>query len=689
VSIRLHPVTLALAAVFLPAAVAAQSGSDVPAVQLEPVTVTAYPLSGDGASSAIPADVLDGSALTLAREATLGATLAGLPGVNADTFGAGASRPVIRGQTAPRVRVLSDGSELMDASGVSPDHAITSEPMLAQGIEVLRGPASLLYGGGAIGGVVNVLDDRVPQAIPEGGFKGFGELRGTSGSREGAGAFGLTAGEGNMAIHVEGARRHADDYRVPGWEGGRLKGSHEESTTGSIGLSWVGERGYFGAAYTQTRSKYGLPGHNHEYESCHPHGTHLHCGGHGDEHDEHGDDDHHDHDHDHDHEAGGDVPFVRLDSRRLDLRGEYRDPFAGFSKLRFRGGYTDYRHDEIEGSEIATTFKNRGYDGRLELEHLPLAGWRGVLGVQTSRSTFSALGEESFLPETVTRNTGLFALEQYRLGQWRFDVGARHEWQTVDPDGKQARARQHGTSVSAAAVWDFAPQYALAFSVTRSQRLPGAQELYADGIHMATNTYERGNPDLKAETSQNVDLTLSKNAGDARFSLTLFHNRVKNYIFANTLDRHEDFRLIEYTQRDAAFTGAEGEASYRFSRYFTAGIFGDIVHGKLRSGGDLPRIPAARAGVRLNASWQQWSGSVEAYRVFRQNRIADYESSTPGHNMVNLALAYDTTLAGTDYSIYMRATNLFDVRAYNHASYISTVAPLPGRRVMLGVRAEF
>src|SRR5690606_18076606 len=228
----------------------------------------------------MPVDVLDGANLVLKREATLGDTLNGLPGVHADTFGAGASRPVIRGQTAPRVKVLSDGSELMDASGVSPDHAITSEPMLARRIEVLRGPSTLLYGGGAIGGVVNVLDDKIPVAVPEHGVEGFAELRGATGSGERAGAFGLTAGQDNFAIHVEGLKRRSKDYQVPGWPDRRLAGSYEESTTGSIGLSWIGSRGYVGVAYTNAESDYGLPGHEHEYESCHPHGSHLHCGGH-------------------------------------------------------------------------------------------------------------------------------------------------------------------------------------------------------------------------------------------------------------------------------------------------------------------------------------------------------------------------------------------------------------------------
>jgi iron complex outermembrane receptor protein len=648
---------------------------------LEAITVSATPLRVAGDTLAMPVETLDGSSLVLKREATLGDTLNGMLGVHADTFGAGASRPVIRGQAAPRVKVLSDGSELMDASGISPDHAITTEPMLARRIEVLRGPAALLYGGGAIGGVVNVIDDKIPEAPPEKGVEGYAELRGATGSNERAAATGITAGKDNFAIHVEGLRRHSDDYRLRDWPDGKLNGSFEESTTGSVGMSWIGSRGFIGMAYTSTRSEYGLPGHNHEYESCHPHGSHLHCGSHDDE------GDHHDHDEEHVEAA----PFVRLKNERIDVRGEYREPLAGIRKIRVRGGMTDYRHQEIEGGAAATTFKNRGYDARVEFEHAPIAGWRGVFGVQGARSDFSALGEESFLPKTITKSVGVFLLEEYRLQDWRFEAGVRQEWQSVTPQGMQARSALGGTSVSTSAIWDFAPMHSLALSLSRSQRLPTAQELYADGIHLATNTYEIGNADLQQETSHNVDLTLRKHAGDARYTVSVFFNHTKNYIYADTLDRHEDFRLIKYAQHDARFVGVEAEASYRFNRYLTASVFGDMVHGKLTGkAGNLPRIPAARAGLRLKARLNgNWSSNVEAYRVFRQDRLADYESQTPGYNMLNLGIEYDDQFGTMDYTAYLRATNLADQRAFNHASFISSAAPLPGRRVMLGLRMYY
>jgi iron complex outermembrane receptor protein len=648
-----------------------------------PITVSANPLGLDLNSTTLPASVLEGDALIEQRSGTLGETLKSLPGVNSDTFGGGASRPVIRGQTAPRVKVLSDGSEVMDASGISPDHAVTVEPLLAERIEVLRGPATLLYGGGAIGGVVNVVDKKIPTEVPEKGIAAEAELRGATGTKERAGAVGITAGEGQFAVRVEGMKRRTSDYDVPDWPGGKLEGSYSESSQGSVGMSWITPRGYVGLAFTHLESEYGLPGHNHEYEGCHPHGTHLHCGGH--DHDHEGEEEGHDHDHEH-----GGVPYVKLRSNRLDLRAEYQDPFAGFEKIRVRGGLTDYQHDEIEGGEVGTRFKNKGYDLRVELQHKPIAGWRGVVGLQNAYSDFRADGEEAFLPRSRTRSNGLFVLEEYQLKDWRFELGARQDWQRISPEGGAPRSSLSGTSLSAAAIWDFAPQYSVALSLSRSQRLPTAQELYADGVHLATNTYELGNADLTRETSHNIDLTLRKHSGDTTFSASVFHNRVKNYIYADTLDRYENFRLIEYTQRDAEFTGVEGELRHQFTPVFSAAVFGDYVRGKLTGGdGNLPRIPAARAGVRGNVKWEQWSGGVEYARVFSQKDIADYEESTPGYNMVNAVVAYRGQYGATGYEVFLRGTNLLNKLAYNHASFISSVAPLPGRSVMLGVRMTY
>ena len=660
---------------------------------LPPVTVSASGLQLGANEMTTPTAVLEGDELVRRREATLGETLGNEPGITSSHFGAGASRPIIRGMDGPRVKVLSDGAELHDASTISPDHAVASEPLLATQIEVLRGPSALVYGGGAVGGVVNVLDGKVPTAIPQKGIEGSAELRANTGAGEGAGAFSLTGGAGNLAVHVEGVARDAGDYRVgKGWAPDgeptrKVPGSFNRTDTGSVGLSWVGDRGYLGAAYTRQTAKYGLPGHNHSFEGCHTHGTHLHCGAHDEE-----------DGHDHGAEEHGDVPVVDLRSERFDIRGELRNPFTGFSALRLRAGATDYVHDEVEDGTIATTFKNKAYDTRIELQHEPLAGFKGVIGLQTSQRKFSAIGEEAYVQPTVTRKTGLFVLEEYRLndwyGDWRFEAALRHDRQTAEALASGSAGgteRSHnGTSASLGAVWKFTPGYQVGTSFTRASRAPSAEELYARGLHMATSTYERGNANLRSETSQNIDLSLKKTSGDTTFGISVFRNRISNYIYGRTLDEVDGLQLLQYSQADATFTGIEGQVRQRVTRNLGVTLFGDTVRAKLDGGGLLPRIPATRAGVRLDANWNAWEGQVEWVQVARQNRVAAFETATPGYGMLNLGVSYRGQLSsGTPWQVYLKANNLTDRLAYAHTSFIKNAAPLMGRNITVGVKVAF
>lgn len=645
------------------------------------VVVQATPLGHALEEVATPVAQLAGDELVRRRQATLGETLMGLPGVNSDTFGGGASRPVIRGHTAPRVKVLSDSSELMDASAVSPDHAITTEPLLLREIEVLRGPSALLYGGGAISGAVNLIDMKVPSEIPERGVEGVAELRGGTNAKERAGVFGLTVGGHGLALHAEGVMRKSDDYEVPDWSEDRVHGTWNETSTASFGGSWIGERGFLGAAFTRQKSEYGLPGHSHEYESCHPHGSSLHCGGH--DHDE----DDHDHDHDHEHEE--EAPFVRLRSDRWDIRGEYREPIAGVERVRLRAGVTNYRHDEVDEGAVATTFRNKGHDVRVELEHKPIGGFRGVFGVQTAKSDFSALGSEAFLPGTDTKTTGVFLFEELDWNDWHFEVAARQDWQEIE--GATVVSTEHKPlSLSASALWTFTPGYSVALAVSRSQRAPTAQELYARGVHLATNTYEIGDRTLDEETANTLDLTFRKTTGATTFTVGAFHHRMEDYIFAETLDQFEEFRLIRYAQQDARFTGLDGEITHRFTPELSASVFGDYVRAKLTdAGGNLPRIPGGRLGARASGDWGAFSGELEYYHVFEQGKIAAFEEETPGYDMVNATIAYKLPTAGADLQVYLRGTNLLDELALNHASFLRSSAPLPGRTVVLGLRAAF
>ena len=678
----LTPIALAAG---LCAALSAQAQEAAPAPTLAEVTVTGLPLAAD--DMAAPVSVLEGEVWQLRRGATLGESLAGEPGIHATHFGAGASRPVIRGMDGPRVGVLANGMELHDASTISPDHAVVTEPLLAERVEVLRGPAALVHGG-AVGGVVNVVDQKIPTALPENGLEGTAELRWGSAANERAGVVGLTAGKGPLALRVEGASRRAGDYRVgSGWAGGRkVDGSFNETDTGSIGLSWIGSAGYLGLAYTRQQAQYGLPGHTHGFEDCHTHGLganmHLHCGGHG--HADHDDHDHDDHDHDHDHS----VPVVDMTSHRWDVRGQWNAPLQGIEAVRLRASHTRYGHDEIEGDAVATRFRNRAHDVRVEVQHAPLAGWRGVWGLSTGQRQFSADGEEAYVQPTDTRRLGLFLLEEYTLGDWRFQAALRHDRQRVQAQHAAQERKHHGTSASVGAVWRFTPGYQASAAFSRAQRMPTAEELYANGLHMATSTLEKGNPNLKKETSQALELGLGKTAGRTTWKLNGYHYRIQGYIYGQTLDEHDGLQLLQYSQRDARFTGLEASVRQALGRHLGLGLWGDVVRAQLADGGGpLPRIPAARVGVRLDTSWQGWEGQAEWVQVARQTRTAAYETRTGGYGMLNLSVY--KAIDGTPWSVYLKGENLTNRLGLAHTSFIKNVAPLKGRNVTLGLQARF
>ncbi len=681
--------------------------------QVTEIRVTALGVTESADLIVAPFGVLDSEEL-LNRGGTLGDLLNGLTGVHADSFGGGSSRPVIRGQTTPRAKVLSDGSNVLDASDVSPDHAVAVDPILAQRIEVLRGPATLLYGGGAIGGVVNVLDNKIPTAIPgaDGGqtYDGFVALRGNTVANERAGAISLTSrATDNIAVHFETSMVKKDDYEARNWDEAQVEGTFADSNNSSVGASWVGESGFIGVSYSYRKDDYGIPGHSEEYGDCHPDGDHLHCEPH-DDHEEDGHDDDHDDDHDghgdeHAHEHG--VPFIDLTSKRIDLRGELLAPLPGINKVRFRASNTDYEHYEIEEDEVGSAFFNKGYEARVEFDHASLMGWQGLFGVQVSDTEFSSQGESPFLPTIESEATGVFVVEHFQLNDaWHLEAGARYDRQkhrpVNDPRGRPAFS-DSASSWSGSAIWEAGQGIILSATYASAQRLPHAQELYSRGIHVATNTFECGlipdpltcggmenNQQLRKESAENVELALRKVSGPLTYSFNLFRNNVENYIYARTLDQYEDFRLVKYTQRDAEFTGYEAELAYRFNDNFAAEVFSDYVRVGLDDTADrLPRIPPRRYGVRLDAQVaSRTSAELEVYRSAAQKRTAAFENGVDDYDMVNLSVSHSFDENGR-YNLFLRASNLLDEEVCNASSFLADVIPMPGRNVSAGFKLDF
>ncbi|OEC92524.1 zinc piracy TonB-dependent receptor ZnuD [Acinetobacter sp. YK3] len=659
---------------------------------LDTIRIKAHPLEQTSKDFAVADTVVDEKRLQQGA-VTIGEALSSEPGIYSNQFGAGSSRPVIRGQDGPRVKVLQNSSENIDVSTLSPDHAVTVDPALAKQVEVIRGPSTLLFGAGTVGGLVNVTDSKIPTEMPEKGYEGNVGLRYNTGSDEKLATAGVTVGLGDqVALRVEGLKREANDYIAPDYvhEGERerrVDNTFAKGQTVNVGLSWIYDRGFTGISYSNRQDQYGLPGHSHEYESCHAHLSgrpHLHCGEH--DHGE-GDDDHGHEDHDHEHGTG---PWIDLKSERYDVRTELNDPFAGFKKLRAQASYTDYKHDEIEEDTIATRFKNKGYDGRLELVHNPIGPWEGVIGTQYGQQKLELTGEEAFLAPNTTKKWSIFGLEHAQFNDVHVELAARAEKQKIDIDDSSKKDFDGSAfSVSGAANWEFAPDYKLSLVASHQERLPLAQELYANGGHFATNTYELGNDRLSKEKSNNVELGFHYDNDKFDYHVHVYHNWFDDYIYAQTLDRYKDFRLVKYTQDQARFYGAEAEAGYQISDMYKVGVFGDYVRGKIDNE-NAPRVPAGRLGTKVNADFGDgFSGSAEYYHVFQQDKIAAYETDTQSYNMLNLGVAYSGKYSNVgDYRVYLNANNLLDDQVYQHASFLSTI-PQVGRNFTVGVNFNF
>ena len=651
------------------------------------IRIKAHPLEQTSKDFAVADTVVDQKRLAQGA-VTIGEALSGETGISSNQFGAGSSRPVIRGQDGPRIKILQNSSENIDVSTLSPDHAVTVDPALAKQVEVIRGPSTLLFGAGTVGGLVNVTDSKLPTALPEKGYEANVGLRYNTGSDEKLATAGVTLGLGDqVALRVEGLKREANDYIAPdyvheGEKERRVDNTFAKGQTVNFGLSWIYDRGFTGISYSNRQDQYGLPGHSHEYESCHLHGLSLHCGEH-----DHDEDEHDDHDHDHAHEAG---PWIDLKSERYDVRTELDDPFAGFKKLRAQASYTDYQHDEIEEDTIATRFKNKGYDGRLELVHNPLGAWEGVIGTQYGQQKLELTGEEAFLAPNTTKKWSVFALEHAQLNDVHVELAARVDQQKIDIDDSSKKDFDGSAfSVSGAANWEFAPNYKLSLVTSHQERLPLAQELYADGGHFATNTYELGNDQLSKEKSNNVELGFHYDDNTFDYHVHVYHNWFDDYIYAQTLDRYKDFRLVQYAQDKAKFYGAEAEAGYQISPIYKLSVFGDYVRGKIDND-NAPRVPAGRLGTKVNADFGDgFTGSAEYYHVFNQDKITAYETETQGYNMLSLGVAYSGEYSNLgDYRVFLNSNNLLDDQIYQHASFLSTI-PQVGRNFTVGVNFNF
>lgn len=658
---------------------------------------------------ALPMQVLAGEELVKRRQGGLGETLSGMPGVHMDSFGGGASRPVIRGQTLPRIAVLSDGMTIHDVSSISPDHAVATDPLLLDEIEVIRGPAATIYGGNALNGAINLIDGKIPKHLPKNGITGAGEIRYGAGDNEKTAVGRVTTAIGQLALHTEGMRHVADDYDVPGDYGSHsLKDSYSRNSSTAIGASWITDQGYIGTAYTLQRYNYGLPGHSHANDVCHTHANDkLHCGLHdGDTDPFEGIDDNH-------------TAYIQLRSERYDLRADYEDLFPGIANTRLRVSHTNYIHDEIDGDTTFAKYVNKGWDAKLEFTHTPLLGFVGTFGLQSSRMIFSGLGDNGQHIEGprpvfgwVTHNDAVFLTEKTSFGPVDLEFGARQEMQRSAIDWDAWRDYFYDTklkpfSASAGATWHLDESYSVSLDLARTQRAPNVRELYSYGNNLATNSMEVGlvpaGPLMWAsplytkgpvlEKANSVNLTLRKILGPTTFEVSAFYTDIENYVYGRLLDRDKerDFKLMLYYPSDVVFTGVDGQVTQQLSYDTSVTVFGDYVHADLKSEDDkLPRMSPGRLGTRYNWDSGPMSAELEYYRTFAQDSYASYETRTSGYNMVNATLSYRFDIDEDQTAmIYLRGTNLTNELAYSHTSFVKKQSPLRGRSLALGIRYEF
>ena len=645
--------------------------------QLDDYIVSAGPNLRSIRDYAAPVNVVTAQELTRQSGSSLGAVLDWQPGVSSSSFGAGASRPILRGFDGPRVRILDAGLEAMDVSDTSPDHAVTLEPLLTERVEVLRGPSTLLYGSSAIGGAVNVIGKEMPrQRVDPKGYEGALEARRDTVSGGDTLAGYATVGDDDWALTITAVDRDADDYEIPGdaqeddAEGDTLENSFVETEQYSVGASWFfSEENRIGFSFSNYETRYGVPGHGHHE---------------GEEEEE----------EEHDEESVA----IDMERKRYDMELELVDVNDWIEALRLRLGYTDYAHSELEGGEVGTVFEREGWELRAEAAHSPW--WvidEGVIGLQVSDVDFSAEGAEAFTPQSTTKTQALFVSEHIHGDVLHYEFGGRMERTDIAEDKNQRSYDELAISLAAGATWHIDEANSLALVLQRSQRNPTSTELYAEGPHLATSQYEFGDADLKQETAYGVDLTYRTTQENWQAEVSLFYTYFDDYIFSEEREdeKIDELHVYDFNAIDAQFYGIEAQLDYTLieneGNRVLLSLMGDWVHATNEdTGDDLARMPPMRIGSRLSWATGNWDSGVELRYAFEQDNTGPEETSTDDYLKLNLDVNYRLDLGdGITAVLFARAENLLDEEIRHHTSFVKEEAALPGRNFTIGARVEF
>jgi len=660
------------------------------------LTVTGTQESGQ--SILTPSKVLSGSELQDKLGSSLGSTLANELGISATGFGAGASRPVIRGLEGARVQILENGLSVSDVSSISADHAVASPLQNSRQIEILRGASALAYGSGSSGGLVNVINDRIATTLPD-ELTGVVNTSYESANQGKTAAMVLDGSSGPIALHVDTAISNSNDYRIPGyaeqggpnanWQispgvtqnvpySGKLPFSFNDQNNLGLGASYIDSSGYTGVSVERLNHNYGIPSY-----------------------------------------AGG---FIQQSQNRYDLQHQTRDPLDGFSALNFSISNSNYIHNEFNNNGVPqTNWKNDATELRAALSHLQWLGWKGNFGVQSSTAKLTATdiasGASAIVPQTTTNSNALFWVEEGQFGAFKNSLGVRYNYLTQGPNQSSTFAgvgqegfvggtytppslinRQFNLfSYSAGSLWTFRPGYGTGLSYTLSQRAPNAPELYAYGPHDATATFIVGNPNLQKEISHNFEYSIQKTAGEIQGKVNVYANKFTNYIYGYYTGAYsssnDNYPVVTSQQANATIKGLEGELTHHWRQSgIGTRLFGDVSQGTFDSGGNLPLQPAPRVGVEAAYEKNQWRTNATFIHAYTQNRLASFEiGSTPSYNLLNAGISYTERINQVNWTTYLRLTNLLnqEIRYATTPETVRLYAPQMGRSAMIGLKGTF
>jgi iron complex outermembrane receptor protein len=682
-------------------------------IELEAFYVEETPVTAD------PIVTLQGPELRIRLDSTLGKTLERELGVSNLSYGPGVGQPVIRGMAGPRVRIMQNGIGTHDLSSLSPDLAIAFETMLAENITILKGPATLRYGSNAIGGLVDIKHQRIPDKIPENGIEGRTDFSYNHNSDDKAGMIGLDAGKGLWAFHVDYFQRASDLTHIPGYALDEdairqqfqveptsnsyhvIENSQSDSQGGSVGLSMIGKYGYVGASYHEMTRNYGIPpgvpGHNEP--------------------------------------GANEQEAIRIDmsQRRYDLEGLWETPWSYLPQINAKLSYVDYDHKDFDESiadqdSTLTQFDNSVWESRLEMNHRGMDWLDGTFGMQWQHRSFSASGIETYTPPATAESFGYFLTESmFFTDAFSLEAGVRIEQQTTTPDSQEIKLPGLSSpltlpdeldfltySIALGLKYQILPQTSLYLNWQLAQRAPDIQELLASGPHFATRTYEIGRIDLDPEQTNHFEVGIQFTDESITFQTNAYYKIIEDFIylenqgiFFNLAPDPPRFQttcanlsnclpVFAYQAETAHFAGYETEITYSPQLNLTAQphltIFSDYVRGWFKNDnlGDVPRLPPLRLGGEIGLQWANWQGNIRYTHGFKQDKPGHWETDTPSYHRLDMDISYDWKMTESQKILFFtKFSNITDSTIRNSTSFLRNFAPEAGFSTTIGLSASF